>query len=68
MSQYKLDPGLLSVKACAEIADLQPQSIRAAILSGRLRAEKLGRDWIVARVDLDVFLASNRKPGPKAKR
>ena len=38
-----------------------PRRVRALIASGRLRAERIGRDWHIMEADLDAL--GERKPG-----
>jgi hypothetical protein len=46
----------------AEIAQIHPASICAAIAAARLKAEKRGRNWLIAESSLQDFLKSPRKP------
>ena len=58
-------PGGLTTQEAAALAGLRPVSIRAAITAGRLPARKLMRDWLITRADLEAFIKSDRKRGPK---
>ena len=55
---------LTTIEAAAA-AGLKPVSIRFAITAGRLPARKAGRDWIIAKADMEAFIAADRKRGPK---
>lgn len=35
-----------------------PSTLRRAVMRGTLKAEKVGRDWLVYQQDLDAYLAS----------
>jgi len=62
---------LLSVTQAATELGVNPDSLRQAILQGRLAAQKIGNAWIVRRADLDAYRQrrpnAQRKPG-KAKK
>ncbi|MDR1660398.1 MAG: helix-turn-helix domain-containing protein [Desulfovibrio sp.] len=57
----------LTTTQAAEIVGVKVRAIQAAISSGRLPAVKMGRDWMLAKTDVEAFAASERKPGPKKK-
>jgi excisionase family DNA binding protein len=48
-------------KKAAEILGINDSRVRQLILSGRLPAKKIGRDWIIREKDLEKVI--NRKPG-----
>ncbi len=52
---------LLSVKDAAAALDLSEQRIKQLIYEQRLRAEKIGNQWIIVEADLET--AKNRKTG-----
>lgn len=45
----------LTTQQAGEILGVTAQRILALIQSGRLPAQKIGRDWMIARNDLDAF-------------
>ena len=47
--------------AAAKRLDITTGRIRQLILAGRLKAEKVGRDWLILPADLDAI--RDRKPG-----
>jgi excisionase family DNA binding protein len=51
----------------AALAGIDAAAIRAACREGRLKATKIGRDWLIERADAEAFAASERKPGRKPK-
>jgi excisionase family DNA binding protein len=61
------EDGLLSVTQAATELGIHPDSLRQAIVQGRLAAQKIGHAWIVRRADLDAYRLrrpnSQRKPG-----
>jgi excisionase family DNA binding protein len=58
---------ILNTKQAAKILGINASRVRQLILSGRLPAQKLGRDWIIQEKDLKKV--SHRKPGrPKKER
>ncbi len=58
---------LLSVKDAAEALELSEQRIKQLIYEERLKAEKVGNQWII--LESDLQLVENRQTGrpPKAK-
>ena len=56
---------LYSVTECAAKAGLRPVSIRVAITEGRLRAKKVGAQWVVEAGDIEDFIAQERRAGRK---
>ena len=53
---------LLSVDQVAELLGLQPRTIRTYVRSGRLKATRIGKQYRIAREDLDRFTASGLPP------
>ena len=57
----------LTTKQCAELLGMSTSWVRYLIIRGKLPAEKMGRDWIVKKEDLDKFKTIPRKVGrPRA--
>ena len=57
---------ILTTAQAAKILKVNDSRVRQLILSGRLPAQKLGRDWIIKEKDLSKV--ADRKPGrPKGK-
>jgi excisionase family DNA binding protein len=52
---------LLTTTQAAERLGVSRRRVLAMIRSGRLRAERIGRDWLIAEADL--ALVQERKPG-----
>ena len=59
--QSNLRMKILTTKQAAKALDVNDSRVRQLILSGRLPALKLGRDWIIKENDLKKV--ENRKPG-----
>ena len=58
---------ILTTKQAAKALRVNDSRVRQLILSGRLPAIKIGRDWIIQKKDLKKV--ENRKPGrPKKER
>lgn len=57
---------ILTLPEASTIAGVTPDTLRQAILAGRLGAEKRGRDWFVTPGDLASYMAK-RKPAPPRK-
>jgi excisionase family DNA binding protein len=46
---------VLSIKDAATILDVHPDTIRRAIKAGKLKAAKIGRDYKIAKSELDRY-------------
>ena len=57
---------ILTTKLAAKALKVNDSRVRQLILSGRLPALKLGRDWIIKEKDLKKV--ENRKPGRPRKK
>lgn len=44
-------PSLVTTEQAADLMNITPRGVRAAITAGRLPAERHGRQWLVARAD-----------------
>jgi excisionase family DNA binding protein len=49
----------MTVEEAADFARLAPSTIRLYIRKGKLKAQKVGRRVIIARVELEAFLSQN---------
>lgn len=58
-------PALLTTQNAAAMLGITPAGVQAAILSGKLAAEKFGKAWMIRREDAEMYAASDRKPGRK---
>lgn len=54
-----------SVPEVAHIMDISRQATLKQIKSGRLRAQKVGRNYVIARSDLEAALGSSVSPEQK---
>jgi excisionase family DNA binding protein len=45
----------LSVSVCSTLLGVSPRAVRKSIASGRLTAEKVGRDWWIGEAELQDF-------------
>ena len=57
---------LLTTKEAAKELRLSVRRIQALIGTGKLPAQKIGRDWIIRKADLDLVRV--RKPGRPPKK
>ena len=53
---------MLPLADAAILADVRPDTLRQAILDGRLTAEKFGRLWWIDRDELERYIR-DRRPG-----
>jgi len=54
---------LISVTEAARRLGLSPQRVRQFVESGRLRARKVGAQWVIRAADLRRFANKPRRPG-----
>lgn len=54
-------PSLLNVEEAAELAGLNPETVRVLIRNGELRARLMGRTYVLARADLLMDIARHRQ-------
>src|SRR5262245_62057859 len=59
-----MDPGWLSVEQVAERLGLHVRTVRGYIRDGRLAAVRIGKQYRIARADLDAFTG---RPAPTAR-
>lgn len=59
-----MEPGWLSVEQVAERLGLHVRTVRGYIRDGRLRAVRIGKQYRIARTDLDAFTGL---PAPEAR-
>lgn len=55
--------GLLTVFEAAAALEIDPSTVRHAILDGRLAAQKAGRDWLLLPEDVAAYKAKRRRSG-----
>jgi excisionase family DNA binding protein len=58
-----VDDELLTLPEIAQTLGMNPSTVRLWVREGRLRAEKMGRKWMVRRVDLERMLAEQPQVG-----
>ncbi len=63
--QFVQDPlavgELISLQDAAEYADITKEALRNYVRRGRLRARKLGSQWVTTRAAIDEYLASRHE-------
>ena len=55
---------MYSVIAAAEILDLHPKTVRRFIREGRIKANKVGREWRIRKEDLRDFAHGELSTAP----
>ncbi len=60
-------PEWISVKEAAEYTGYTPRYIRLLLAGGLVKGQKFGRDWFTTKGALNVYLATNPRPGPQKK-
>lgn len=59
---------LFTTGAAAYELGVTPARVRQMILSGELKAQKIGRDLVISKKDLDAAKRRKTTPGPVAKK
>jgi excisionase family DNA binding protein len=54
---------LVSLSQAAVLFGLSPTYLRTIARNGRLRAIKVGRDWLTTPADVEAYIASRSKRG-----
>ena len=57
---------LISLSQAATIGGLSPNHLRLLVRTGEVWGIKVGRNWLTTETAVKHYLASDRKPGPKA--
>lgn len=57
---------LLTLGEAADRSDVSASRLRRLAKAGTLRARRVGRDWVVARSDLEAFMRMERPRGVSA--
>ena len=52
---------MLTTKQAAAALGVTDSRVRQLLIDGRLKGEKVGRDWIISEADIKKYLASNGK-------
>ena len=56
---------LISLKDAAEVSGLSHDHLRRLAGQGEIWAKKIGRNWLTTEQAIKVYLARNRRPGPR---
>lgn len=66
----KSDPfsDLISIDEAALHAGLSKRHVRLLLEKGMILGKKIGRDWITTKEQVNRYLATNPRPGPKSKK
>lgn len=58
---------LVNIEGASEYSKLSRRHIRLLLETGKITGKKIGRDWVTTKEEIDKYLATNPKPGPKPK-
>lgn len=58
---------LMSIRDVSHYCDFSERHIRLLLEKGKIRGKRIGRDWITTSEEVDKYLVTNPKPGPKPK-
>ena len=64
----ELGKQLITTKEAATIAGRSRDQILYLLRHGIIKGKKMGRDWLTTRVEIERYMATNPRPGPKPKR
>lgn len=53
--------GVMTLVQAAERLGVQPGTLRVQIAKGKLKAKKLGRDWLVTEREIERYAKENRR-------
>lgn len=56
----------LTTKEASEYSGLSQPQIQYLLRNGKLLGLRKGRMWLVSRADIDKYMVSDRKPGPRS--
>ena len=56
---------LISLREAAELSGFSAGHLRLLVNQGKLWGAKLGRNWVTTAKAVEVYLAQDRRPGPK---
>ena len=58
---------IICIQGASEYSGLSKRHIRLLLKQGKLLGKKIGRDWITTKDEVDKYLSTNPRPGPKPK-
>ena len=64
MSDSMLD-AYLTTQEASDHSGLSQSQIQYLLRKGKISGIRKGRIWLVSRIDLEEYMLSDRKPGPK---
>jgi excisionase family DNA binding protein len=63
MGKKANDQELITISEAARRFGLSPQYLRDIARSGRLKAQKIGRDWLTTPADVEAYIRSRTRKG-----
>ena len=57
---------MMTTKQVAAELSIQPRSVKQLCQRGILKADKIGRDWLISQEELDHYKTIRRQPGRPA--
>ena len=58
----------ITVAQAASHSGLSKRHVRLLLEKGMILGKKIGRDWITTKQEVNRYLATNPRPGPKIKK
>ena len=59
---------LINIEEAADYASLSRRHMRLLLIAGRIKGKKIGRDWITTKDEVEKYISTNPKPGPKPRK
>ena len=59
---------LIDIEEASLYARFSKRHMRLLLEQGRIRGKKIGRDWVTTKDEVNKYLLTNHKPGPKPKK
>ena len=65
-TQSTINDDLISLAEAAELSGMSQSHIRLLVRTGKISGKKIGRNWVTTEESLRIYLATDRRPGPKS--
>ena len=65
-TQSTINDDLISLAEAAELSGMSQSHIRLLVRTGKILGKKIGRNWVTTEQSLRIYLAMERRPGPKS--
>jgi len=59
---------LISIEEASSYSSLSKRHLRLLLEQGKIKGKKIGRDWITTEEEVEKYLSTNPRPGPKPRK